>query len=80
MQYIFCLRSVYNYLLLLTLCLFLLKGDSGGPLNCLGGDNRWYLAGITSWGNGCAEADAPGVYTRITEFDAWIKNTILSNL
>ncbi|MFG2575107.1 S1 family peptidase [Streptomyces sp. NPDC048481] len=39
------------------------QGDSGGPL-LIGGA----LAGITSWGEGCAEAGHPGVYTRLTAF------------
>ncbi|MBM7772889.1 secreted trypsin-like serine protease [Actinokineospora baliensis] len=39
------------------------QGDSGGPLVV---DGR--LVGIASWGQGCAEAGSPGVYTRISTY------------
>ncbi|MFJ5261784.1 S1 family peptidase [Streptomyces sp. NPDC088387] len=39
------------------------QGDSGGPF-LIGG----VLAGVTSWGDGCARAGLPGVYTRLTTF------------
>ncbi|CEJ81187.1 hypothetical protein VHEMI01331 [[Torrubiella] hemipterigena] len=38
------------------------SGDSGGPFIVNG-----KLAGIVSWGEGCARADAPGVYGNIAQ-------------
>ena len=44
------------------------QGDSGGPLaapGVVGTTPVLRLVGITSWGEGCAQPQAPGVYTRI---------------
>ncbi|MER7899551.1 serine protease [Streptomyces sp. NPDC096046] len=49
------------------------QGDSGGPL-LVGG----VLAGITSWGEGCAQAGYPGVYTRLTTFSNLVTTQINS--
>ncbi|XP_055698249.1 serine proteinase stubble [Phlebotomus papatasi] len=52
------------------------EGDSGGPMVIQRHDKRFQLAGVISWGIGCAEPNQPGVYTRISEFRDWI-NQIL---
>ncbi|XP_055640412.1 serine proteinase stubble isoform X3 [Toxorhynchites rutilus septentrionalis] len=52
------------------------EGDSGGPMVIQRSDKRFQLAGVISWGIGCAEPNQPGVYTRISEFRDWI-NQIL---
>ena len=43
-------------------------GDSGGPGVYVDGESRAFAIGITSWGNGCAREEFPGVYTRITKY------------
>ncbi len=48
------------------------QGDSGGPLITTVAGVPIQI-GIVSWGNGCALARYPGVYTRITSLYPWIK-------
>jgi trypsin len=40
-------------------------GDSGGPLEAALQGGGYRLVGLTGWGEGCAEANFPGVYTRV---------------
>ena len=44
------------------------QGDSGGPMFRRDNNNAWIQVGIVSWGDGCARAHAPGVYTEVSTF------------
>jgi hypothetical protein len=42
-------------------------------------NQTWQIVGITSYGEGCARARKPGVYTRVSVYRDWINNTINKN-
>lgn len=53
------------------------QGDSGGPLVVLNASGTGVkVAGVTSWGYGCADPRWPGMYARVSSFDSWISTYV----
>ena len=55
------------------------QGDSGGPMMAQSASGEYRQIGVVSWGKGCALAGYPGVYTRVSAFNAWIKTVMSSD-
>nr|BDT27481.1 serine protease [Bacteriovorax sp. HI3] len=52
------------------------QGDSGGPFTIMGADAKPILAGVISWGNGCARPNLYGLYANVAFAYPWIMETI----
>ncbi|XP_019602161.2 coagulation factor X [Rhinolophus sinicus] len=51
------------------------QGDSGGP-HVTEFKNTYFVTGIVSWGEGCAQKGKYGVYTKVTNFLKWIDRSM----
>jgi len=57
------------------------QGHSGGPLVLSIGNegtsnSTYQLVGVVSWGEGCGEAEYPGVFARVTSALDWIQEVL----
>ncbi|XP_053130413.1 coagulation factor IX [Hemicordylus capensis] len=50
------------------------QGDSGGPYTTEV-EGTWFLTGITSWGEQCAMKGKYGVYTKVSRYVRWVRDT-----
>ncbi|KAL4594084.1 hypothetical protein GN956_G26215 [Arapaima gigas] len=48
------------------------QGDSGGP-HVTRYKNTWFVTGVVTWREGCAQAGKYGVYTQVSKYIPWIK-------
>lgn len=53
------------------------QGDSGGPAVSTKTKKQ---AGVVSWGQGCARAQFPGVYTNVANYIPWIRTVTRSRV
>ncbi len=51
------------------------QGDSGGPM-IVPKDGGYILAGVVSWGHGCARAQSPGVYADVAALNDFIEQYV----
>uniref|UniRef100_H2VCD9 Peptidase S1 domain-containing protein n=1 Tax=Takifugu rubripes TaxID=31033 RepID=H2VCD9_TAKRU len=51
------------------------QGYSGGPLQCMQ-HSVWIQAGVAVFGPRCDQPDYPEVYSRVSEFQTWIKDEV----
>ena len=56
------------------------NGDSGGPLIYETTEGVKEQVGVVSWGDGCALALKPGVYSNTVDQRTWIKSQVCPNL
>ncbi len=52
------------------------QGDSGGPMLAKSAAGDWVVVGLVSYGEGCAQKSAPGVYTRVAAFASFIDEAV----
>ncbi|XP_073412959.1 coagulation factor X [Dendrobates tinctorius] len=51
------------------------QGDSGGP-HVTPYKDTYFVTGIVSWGEGCAQQGKYGVYTKVSRLNKWLKGVL----